>query len=180
MMRAFFFLCWLVGFAFACWATDQQQPPTLLSPTIQHAAYCAGVLDAVVPAPRKAESAPKKPWEKWWEKYDLAPAAFSAGDADNLKQRHDRYNRYLEREAASLVFSAPDTFGASIGFAQSIRQQGFEESLGSAVAFRDGRYAACKNSCATDTKCLVDCVDAYSFTAAKVLGCQVLKDGLPY
>ena len=105
---------------------------------------------------------------------------FVAGNEANLRERYSRYESYLRREVMGLVFAASDTAVAAAAISRSIADQGDTDARASALALKEPQYAACQTRCISEPKCLIDCVDSYSVTAAKVLGCQILPDGLPY
>jgi hypothetical protein len=108
----------------------------------------------------------------------MAPTA----KRDNIVQKRDRYSRYIDDE---LILVAVLSKGGVPVIAQVtfITQKGKMDVEASSSAFATAEYAQCSAQCrssASQGKCLVDCVDGYSATAAKVLGCQLLPDGLPY
>lgn len=196
----------------------QAVTPPQLSPTAQHAAYCAGVLGVIVPPKLSAvEGDPIAPKTKALKAIEVEgpdgkvhtfptgtsnaeitvkmteiygakkpgtlvmPAApFLAGDKRNLRQRHRRYDDYLERELIHFAMMSGHIGTVPMAELASIRDQGADEAQSSANDFHNPMYSACEIKCHIEPKCLVDCIDAYSVTAAKVLGCQILPDGLPY
>lgn len=108
----------------------------------------------------------------------MAPTATHA----NLNQKRERYSRYLTDELTRLV-----VFGAEalplLAQSELIKRNGRRDAGDSKSAFSTTQYAQCSTQCPpspSQARCLVDCVDRYNATAAKVLGCQILPDGLPY
>lgn len=158
----------------------QPSPFMRLPTTAQHAAYCSGVLAIVIPAskPHQTPSQPansSRPWEAYAEIH--FPALIST---DVLNERLRRLDNYVRQELAPFVLASSDSVIMAAIEIQSLRDRGQQEALQVATQFEGPRFAACQSRCLGASSCLVECVDAFSATAAKVLGCQLLPDGLPY
>lgn len=184
-----------------------------ISPTTQHAAYCAGVLRATLdpwvrfvaidgkgkphPISKLVAGQPINVQGPDGRVHQFPPGTqvseinakitalygkppFAAADLNALWQRSERYRAYLKRDLVRFVFGSSDSMVVAVAEVKSINAQGADEAFSSTRDFNDNRYMACKDKCNGVPSCLVECVGVYSVTASKVLGCQILPDGLPY
>jgi hypothetical protein len=96
----------------------------------------------------------------------------------NLGQRYQRYDRYFGDELARLAM-VPNSEAALFSLA-AIQQHGLSDGQESQVLLAGPERQKCASQCKGAPQCVVDCMDAINPMGAKVLGCQILPDELPY
>ena len=172
---------------------------TLSNETLQRAAYCYGVLGATVPkgiivrgpdgrqfafpagTPDNVINARMgKTYGTGTNDAVVLPITEMTAQERNLHERLSRFERYYKLEMMRLIKGSADrTSGTQ---AAAIRKHGIDDAEQSARTLASDEYKGCLLNCRDSgaPKCLVDCVESFSPTAARVLACQTMPDGLPY
>lgn len=178
---------------------NKAAPTSELSAATQNAAYCLGVLTVVAPSGIVVSGPDGRefhfPNGTTTADVNSQMSAIYRGDGRettgspprqlnvserNLRQRFDRHNRYIKGELLRLTMSSADDKWAAVGQIRRIEKYGKEDAERSRAS-ASPEYAKCEARCGAATpQCLVDCVEVYDVTGAKVLACHILPDRLPY
>lgn len=186
---------------------NRTDDPTALNAITQYAAYCLGALNEILPQGMIVKGPDGKAFlfpngtpndsidaqmSKAYgvkrstpdsQSSDLVPSIKPLSSAENnSRKRMDRYDRYIKGVRQRTWLSSDDTRARMVilGQIKAIETHGKKDAEKSKRSMAANEYANCQVRCDTQTQCLVDCVETYDVTAAKVLGCQILPDRLPY